>query len=332
MTDSAAAAIAVSDTHVATITAELGIAARQVRSVAELLDGGATVPFIARYRKEVTGGLDEVAVIGVRDRLEQLRELLKVAGMGPKTFEQAAGFLRIRDAENPLDASAVHPESYGVVEHMAADLGCSVAQMVRSPELRARIDLTKYVTDTVGMPTLTDIMAELAKPGRDPRGQFEAFSFAEGVSEIAHVNPGMKLPGIVTNVTAFGAFVDIGVHQDGLVHISQLADRYVEKPSDVVKVHQKVQVTVLEVDLPRRRIALSMRTDPQAGAQRADRTERTDRTEKKPPAGRTANPPSQSQPGSRPPSRPQAHGGARQAPPPPDRNNPFGDLLKKWKP
>ncbi len=254
------------------------------------------------------------------------RELLKVAGMGPKTFEQAAGFLRIRGAENPLDASAVHPESYGVVEKMASDLGCSVAELVRSPELRARIDLAKYVTDTVGMPTLTDIVAELAKPGRDPRGQFEAFSFAEGVSEIAHVKPGMKLPGIVTNVTAFGAFVDIGVHQDGLVHISQLADRFIEKPSDVVKVHQRVTVMVMEVDLPRRRIALSMRTDPQAGAQRADRT---DQPGQKKPAERRPNPPAQSQVQSQP--RPHPGRGGRQDQPPPDRNNPFGDLLKKWK-
>ncbi len=251
------------------------------------------------------------------------REMLKVAGMGPKTFEQAAGFLRIRDAENPLDASAVHPESYGVVEKMAGDLRCSVAELVRSPEQRAGIELKKYVTDKIGMPTLTDIMAELAKPGRDPRKQFEAFSFAEGVSKIADVTPGMKLPGIVTNVTAFGAFVDIGVHQDGLVHISQLADRYIEKPSEVVKVQQKVMVTVLEVDLQRQRIALSMRTKPQVT------TERGDRTSPAKPVVRGQSKPQSKQSKQ---SRPQPGRQGRGNQPPTDRNNPFGDLLKKWKP
>ncbi|MHB9030662.1 MAG: Tex family protein, partial [Candidatus Latescibacterota bacterium] len=168
------------------------------------------------------------------------KQLLKVAGMGPKTFEQSAGFLRIRQSENPLDASAVHPESYGIVEAMARDLGCSVKDLMDKAELRAKIDIKKYVTDTVGMPTLTDIMNELAKPGRDPRKQFEAFSFAEGVHKISDLQPGMKLPGIVTNVAAFGAFVDIGVHQDGLVHVSELCDRFVNNPSDVVKVQQRV--------------------------------------------------------------------------------------------
>ncbi|HRZ87319.1 MAG TPA: Tex family protein [bacterium] len=189
--------------------------------------------------------------------------LKKVAGLGPKVFEQAAGFLRIRDAKNPLDRSAVHPESYPIVEQMAEDIGCSVADLMKDESLRRKIDLKKYVTETVGIPTLTDIVNELAKPGRDPRKEFEAFAFQEGVEKMEDLKPGMKLPGIVTNVTAFGAFVDIGVHQDGLVHISQLSDGFVKSPGDVVKVHQKVAVTVMEVDLQRKRIALSMKTKPE---------------------------------------------------------------------
>ena len=192
-------------------------------------------------------------------------ELLEVARLGPKTFEQAAGFLRIRDAGNPLDASAVHPESYPIVARMAADLGVTVADLMRDASLRARIKLEKYVTETAGLPTLRDIMAELAKPGRDLREKFEAFSFSEGVSKPADLKPGMKLPGIVTNVTAFGAFVDVGVYQDGLVHVSQLADRFVSNAAEVVKPQQKVMVTVVEVDLARNRIALSMRSNPQIG-------------------------------------------------------------------
>jgi len=191
-----------------------------------------------------------------------------VPRLGAKAFEQAAGFLRIRDGENVLDASAVHPESYPIVEKMAADVGCSVADLLRDESLRRKIELRKYVSDKVGLPTLNDIMQELAKPGRDPREKFEAFSFAEGVEKIEDVKPGMKLPGIVTNVTAFGAFVDIGVHQDGLVHVSQLADRFVKDPNEVVKVHQRVMVTVLEVDLERKRIALSMRSNPEAAPRR----------------------------------------------------------------
>lgn len=187
------------------------------------------------------------------------RELLKVSRLGPKAFEQAAGFLRIRDAKNPLDSSAVHPESYPVVEQMATDAGCSVRDLVSREDLRKEVDLHRYVNDKVGLPTLNDIMAELTRPGRDPREKFEAFTFAEGVNSIDDVKPGMKLPGIVTNVTKFGAFVDIGVHCDGLVHISRLADRFVKDPADVVKVHQKVTVTVLEVDTKRSRISLSMR-------------------------------------------------------------------------
>jgi uncharacterized protein len=190
------------------------------------------------------------------------RQLREVPRMGDKTFEQAAGFLRIRDGENPLDASAVHPERYELVARMAADLGCSVPDLLTREETRARIDLKKYTSETVGLPTLKDILAELAKPGRDPRQKFEAFSFAEGVHKPEDLTSGMKLPGIVTNVTAFGAFVDVGVHQDGLVHVSQLSDAFVRDPSEVVKVGQRVQVTVVEVDLARKRIALSMKTKP----------------------------------------------------------------------
>jgi len=192
-------------------------------------------------------------------------ELLTVPRLGPKAFEQAAGFLRIRDAVHPLDSSAVHPESYPVVEKMAADLGVTVADLVRDGGLRKKIKLENYVTEKVGLPTLNDIVVELAKPGRDPRQKFEAFSFAEGVSKPEDLKPGMKLPGIVTNVTAFGAFVDIGVHQDGLVHVSQLSDTFVKDASEVVKVSQHVNVTVTEVDLPRKRIALSMRSWPEIG-------------------------------------------------------------------
>ena len=188
--------------------------------------------------------------------------LMKVPGMGAKTFEQAAGFLRIRGAENLLDASAVHPESYPVVESMAKDLGCAVSDLMTSPELRKKIILENYVSDTTGMPTLTDIMGELARPGRDPREQFELFAFTDGVDKIADLEVGMKLPGIVTNVTDFGAFVDIGVHQDGLVHISALADKFVRNPHDVIKVNQKVAVTVIDLDMKRNRISLSMRSNP----------------------------------------------------------------------
>jgi uncharacterized protein len=197
----------------------------------------------------------------------QSREMLKkVPRLGPKAFEQAAGFLRIRDGENPLDRSAVHPESYPVVDAMARDLGCLVLDLMRDEKLRKRIDLKQYVSEKVGLPTLNDILSELSRPGRDPREQFETFRFAEGVEKIEDVKPGMKLPGIVTNLTAFGVFVDIGVHQDGLVHISELSSRFVKNPAEVVKVHQKVSVTVLDVDLERRRISLSMKdSQPQLG-------------------------------------------------------------------
>ena len=187
------------------------------------------------------------------------KDLKNVHRLGAKAFEQAAGFLRIRDAVNPLDSSAVHPESYHVVDAMAADVGCSVAEMMKDNSFRIKVRLQNYVSKTVGLPTLNDIMQELAKPGRDPRKQFEIFSFAEGINKIEDLEVGMKLPGIVTNVTNFGAFVDIGVHQDGLVHISQLSDHYVKDPSDIVKVQQKVTVTVLDIDLAKKRISLSTR-------------------------------------------------------------------------
>lgn len=190
------------------------------------------------------------------------KEITKVPRLGAKAFEQAAGFLRIAKGENPLDASAVHPESYGIVKAMAKDLNCTVKELTTDAELRKKIDLTKYITDKIGLPTLNDIMAELEKPGRDPREQFEVFEFAEGIEKMEHLYLGLKLPGIVTNITAFGAFVDIGVHQDGLVHVSQLANKFIKNPSDVVKVHQKVMVTVLEVDIPRKRVSLTMRENP----------------------------------------------------------------------
>ncbi len=203
----------------------------------------------------------------------QSREGLKhVPRLGPKAFEQAAGFLRIRDGENLLDQSAVHPESYPIVDAMATDLGCSVLDLMRDEKLRERIDLKQYVSEKVGLPTLNDILSELAKPGRDPREQFETFRFAEGVEKMEDIKPGMKLPGIVTNITAFGVFVDIGVHQDGLVHVSELSNRFVKNPVEVVKVHQKVWVTVLGVDLERKRISLSMKSNEP----RLDRVSKTD--------------------------------------------------------
>ncbi|MBL6445855.1 RNA-binding transcriptional accessory protein [Fulvivirga sp. 29W222] len=190
------------------------------------------------------------------------KSLTKVSRLGDKVFEQAAGFLRIRGAENPLDSSAVHPESYHIVEKMASDHGCSVKDLISDISLRNKIDLKKYVTDTVGLPTLNDIMQELTKPGRDPRESFEVFSFQDGVNTMGDLKVGMKLPGIVTNITNFGAFVDIGVHQDGLVHVSHLSDSFVKNPAEVVSVQQKVTVTVMEVDTHRKRIGLSMKSDP----------------------------------------------------------------------
>jgi uncharacterized protein len=233
-------------------------------------------------------------------------QLLKVPRLGPKAFEQAAGFLRIREAEHPLDASAVHPESYSIVDTMARDLNCSVKDLMVQPGLRQKIEPKRYVTETVGLPTLTDILAELAKPGRDPRQQFEVFAFQEGVHNLEDLKPGMKLPGIVTNVTAFGAFVDIGVHQDGLVHVSQVADRFVRDPSEVLKVQQKVTVTVVDVDIPRKRIALSMKANPEIGPASGGKTG---------PAPQTGG-------------RPQPRGGK---PPEPKPNDWFSEAMNKAK-
>lgn len=193
---------------------------------------------------------------GAFKRRDQLK---KVPRLGEKAFEQAAGFLRIHHAENPLDSSAVHPERYSLLEQIAKDMKCTVKDLMGDAAIRRSIPLQKYTSETVGLPTLNDIMAELAKPGRDPREQFEAFSFTDGVNAIGDLKVGMKLPGIVTNITNFGAFVDIGVHQDGLVHLSQITNRFIKDPNEVLKVHQKVEVTVTEVDVNRKRIALSMK-------------------------------------------------------------------------
>lgn len=187
------------------------------------------------------------------------KELMKVPRMGAKAFEQAAGFLRIPGSSNILDNSAVHPESYAIVERMAADLGCSVSQLIGNEELINRIDLQRYVTPEAGLPTLNDIRGELLKPGRDPRKSIKVFEFAEGVFSMEDLRPGMILPGIVNNITRFGAFVDIGVKQSGLVHVSELADRFISDPNEIVKLHQHVMVKVLEVDIPRKRIQLSLK-------------------------------------------------------------------------
>jgi uncharacterized protein len=187
------------------------------------------------------------------------KDLLKVPKLGPKAYEQAAGFLRVSGGKQPLDNSAVHPESYPIVEKMAKDQHCTVAELMAKKELRENVDIQRYVSDKVGLPTLQDIMQELDKPGRDPRGEAEVFEFDPNVKEISDLREGMVLPGIVTNITKFGAFVDIGVHQDGLVHISQLADKYVSNPSDIVHLQQHVLVRVTEVDARRKRISLSMR-------------------------------------------------------------------------
>lgn len=184
----------------------------------------------------------------------------KVPRLGAKAFEQAAGFLRISNAKNPLDNTAVHPESYPIVQQMAKDLGCEIKDLIQEKPLREKIDLQKYITDGTGLPTLKDIMGELEKPGRDPRQTIKVFEFAKDIFSIEDLKPGMKIPGIVTNITNFGAFVDVGVKQDGLVHISQLADRFISNPSDVVKLHQHVEVKVLEVDAARKRIQLTMKS------------------------------------------------------------------------
>jgi uncharacterized protein len=200
-----------------------------------------------------------------------------VPRLGDKAYEQAAGFLRIRNAENPLDASAVHPESYAVIHKMAIDMGEKVDDLIKSQELRSRINVKQYVTETIGLPTLQDIMEELAKPGRDPRESFEVFNFQEGVNAMNDLKVGMKLPGIISNITNFGAFVDVGVHQDGLVHLSHLADRYISDPNEVVTVNQKVEVTVMEVDINRKRISLSMKADPFAARGKGNQRAKPDR-------------------------------------------------------
>ena len=220
------------------------------------------------------------AVVAHREQhgpFAQRKDLLKVARLGPKAFEQAAGFLRIEGGKNPLDASAVHPESYGIVAAMAKDVGCTLQDLMSKPELRKQIVAEKYVTDSFGLPTIQDILQELEKPGRDPRSQFEMFAFSDKVTTMADLEVGMVLPGLVTNITNFGAFVDIGVHQDGLVHISQLADGFVSDPHAVVKVQQKVLVRVQEVDIARKRIALSMKTQPDAENSTASKPEQNKR-------------------------------------------------------
>ncbi len=208
------------------------------------------------------------------------RELQKVSRFGEKVFEQSAGFLRISNATYPLDASAVHPESYPIVEKMAVDSRCSVVDLIRDSSIRKSISINKYVTDQVGLPTLKDIMDELEKPGRDPRKNFEIIEFKEGVQSMEDLKVGMELTGVVTNVTNFGAFVDIGVHQDGLVHKSNIADRFVENPADFLKVHQKVTVTVIGIEIERKRIGLSMRKDPfNTNAGKEKRTKRSEKSE-----------------------------------------------------
>jgi protein Tex len=196
-------------------------------------------------------------------KFESRAQIKKVARMGDKAFEQCAAFLRIPESVNPLDNSAVHPESYKIVDNMAKDIGCSVTDLIKDPNQRAKIDLKKYITPEVGLPTLEDIKKELEKPGRDPRGKIKVFEFAHGINTLNDLVEGMVLPGIVTNITNFGAFVDIGVHQDGLVHVSQLADRFVSNPADEVQLQQVVRVKVLSVDRERKRIQLGMKGVPQ---------------------------------------------------------------------
>jgi uncharacterized protein len=187
------------------------------------------------------------------------KELIKVNGLGAKAFEQSAGFLRIPGAENPLDNSAVHPESYSIVAKMAKDLSQPVKSLIEAANLRQQIDINNYITDTVGLPTLKDIMQELEKPGLDPRGKAEVFSFSETINEITDLKPGMRLPGVITNITKFGAFVDIGIKENGLLHISQITDQYIKDPSEVLKLDQKIMVRVVDIDVERKRIQLSMK-------------------------------------------------------------------------
>jgi uncharacterized protein len=179
--------------------------------------------------------------------------------MGAKAFEQAAGFLRIPDAENPLDNSGVHPESYKIVRQIAKDLDCQITDLISNEELVSKIDFQKYVTTKIGLPTLIDIKNELLKPGRDPRKPIKVFEFAPGITTIEHLQVGMELPGIVNNITKFGAFVDVGIKESGLIHVSEMADRFISDPNEIVKLHEHIKVRVKEVDIPRKRIQLSLK-------------------------------------------------------------------------
>src|SRR5690606_24865593 len=217
------------------------------------------------------------------------RELKKVARLGPKAFEQAAGFLRIVNGTNPLDASSVHPESYGVVEKILVDLKRPAKEVMGDASVLARIDATRYVDEQFGLPTIRDILKELEKPGRDPRPEFRTAAFKEGVEQLRDLEPGMLLEGVITNVTNFGAFVDIGVHQDGLVHISMLSNRFIKDPHEVVKAGEVVKVKVLEVDVARKRIALTMRLDdatprPRAPGEQPAGQRNQERSRSRPPA------------------------------------------------
>ena len=273
----------------------------------------ASAPLLARVAG-VGAGLAKKIVDqrNAKGAFKSRRALLEVPGLGPKTFEQAAGFLRVRGGEHPLDASAVHPERYAVVEEMARDLGVPVASLIGNLPAIARIDPKRYESADVGAYTLGDILAELKKPGRDPRATFEPPKFRDDVRELSDLVPGMDLEGVVTNVTAFGAFVDVGVHQDGLVHVSQLADRFIKEPSEVVKVGDKIRVKVLEVDLVRKRIALSARKDAKPGPAQ--------------PRANAGERPAPSRGGDRRP----AAAPAKQAPAGPAfSNNPFASLLRK---
>ena len=226
---------------------------------------GVNVNTASKYLLTYVSGLGPVLAENIVEyirengKVRSRDELKKVKRMGAKAFEQCAGFLRIEEAENPLDNSSVHPESYYMVERIARDFGVSVKDLIGNEELCSRIDPAKYTDDKTGLLTLKDIIEELKKPGRDPRRMARVFSFAEGITRIEDLQEGMVLPGIVTNITNFGAFVDVGVHQDGLVHISEIADRYISNPAEVLCLHQQVRVKVIQVELERKRIGLSIR-------------------------------------------------------------------------
>ncbi|MBI5445847.1 MAG: helix-hairpin-helix domain-containing protein, partial [Deltaproteobacteria bacterium] len=234
------------------------------------VDVNTASPSLLRYVSGIGENLARAIVAARRERgvFRRREELKAVPRLGPRAFEQSAGFLRIAGGEQPLDGSAVHPERYGLVERMARDVGADVSALVGNVRLVGGIDASRYVGEGVGLPTIRDILEELKKPGRDPRQAFEAPDFDDSVRELADLLPGMTLVGVVTNVTRFGAFVDVGVHQDGLVHVSELADRFVKDPSEVVAVGRRVKVRVLSVDAERRRIALSMKS----GARRSSET------------------------------------------------------------